>query len=176
MAQVLVLVTPFPATAALLEKLGPEIRGQRKVWLICILLLLIMPAITLLYFSRWQVIIDMTNPWYSGNGLPAEGLQSAVEVLLALASRLLMFSPHSLYLVSISLIQTLVSALAIAIAALMCRSTPQSSATQRPNGPWDTRIFCGKKFCPGRGVWGASTRAIPWRCVASQRRWQFSRI
>ncbi len=33
----------------------------------------------------------MTNPWYSGNGLPAEGLQSAVEVLFALASRLLMF-------------------------------------------------------------------------------------
>ncbi len=45
-ADILVLVTPFPTTAGLLDSLRASIIGRGKV------------------------IIDMTNPWYSGSGLP----------------------------------------------------------------------------------------------------------
>lgn len=55
-APIIVLVTPYPATADLLASLKSVISGQGKV------------------------IIDMTNPWYSGHGLPPDGPQSAVEV------------------------------------------------------------------------------------------------
>ncbi len=50
------LVTPFPVTAGLLESIRASVFGKGKV------------------------IIDMTNPWYSGHGLPAAGLQSAALV------------------------------------------------------------------------------------------------
>lgn len=53
---IVVLVTPFPITADLIDSLRAKISGQNKI------------------------IIDMTNPWYSGSGLPAKGPQSAVEI------------------------------------------------------------------------------------------------
>ena len=55
-ADIIVLATPFPVTVDLIHSLKAEIIGKGKI------------------------IIDITNPWYSGEGLPANGPQSAVEI------------------------------------------------------------------------------------------------
>ena len=54
---IIVIVTPFPHTASLLESLKSNLVGKGKIF------------------------IDMTNPWYSGTGLPSTGLQSAGNIM-----------------------------------------------------------------------------------------------